>query len=202
MDNLAALLWGIFMIIVMIVIITVIIYFIINVIRYPFRIKASQDKFMRINKDCQYKHVWDGTGIAIDLMNRSIILMQQIKGQKITRAYSFNNIREWTYQIGKYTYVAVNKSPSELDNLIDKKFDTGLIIRVKDIDYPEWYIRFKYKITSMTTEQELKRWMEIITQCVNENGPNNLKYCPNCGTELKAQTLFCVNCGTKINSDQ
>lgn len=49
--------------------------------------------------------------------------------------------------------------------------DSGFFISVRDIDYPEWRIAFKYRIglKERQMEMELKKWMEIFDQIVNNN---------------------------------
>lgn len=47
--------------------------------------------------------------------------------------------------------------------------NTGLWLRVKDIELPKWFIKFKCETArDKNTEIELTRWMEILQQNINE----------------------------------
>jgi len=156
--------------------------------------------------NCAYKYAYDESGIAIDIVNRSVILIQHINRRPVMKTYPFNLIRKWSYEIPSpeviQTIGNVGIGPSlqvAAKNYMSAKnaqSNTGLKIQVKDIDYPEWFIRFA---STNTVSTDLKRWMEIFTQYINDETPQTGKFCPACGAKVIEGNKFCTGCGTNIN---
>jgi hypothetical protein len=189
--------------------------------------KINMNDWLMTVSSCPYKYAYDETGIAIDATNRSVIMIQHINKKPVMKIYPFNNIREWSYDIPEVQVVLATKAnqPAYTSNSMGASIgasigaviatsmnqkkaqaNTGLKVRVKDIDYPEWFIKFE---STKTVSTELKRWMEIFTQYIHEDLPQTTShtgnyqggnYCPNCGAESAETAKFCNKCGTKIKS--
>jgi hypothetical protein len=173
--------------------------------------RIDMNDWLKTVSNCPYKHAYDDTGIAIDAANRSVILIQHINKLPITKIYSFNNIREWSYEIPGantvQTFGPVGASAAMsvfAHNWAAQKqahSNTGLFIRVKDIDYPEWFIKFE---ATTNVKKDLLRWMEIFSQYVNDQKPDTSsqkeKFCPMCGVKVPINTKFCAECGGKIST--
>ena len=173
--------------------------------------RIDMNEWLKTVSNCPYKYAYDETGIAIDAANRSVILIQHINKLPITKTYSFNNIRNWSYEIpgvdAVKTFGPVDASAAMgvfAHNWAAQKqaqANTGLNIRVKDIDYPEWFIKFE---PTTNVKKDLSRWMEIFSQYVNDEKPDTSsqkeKFCPMCGVKVLINTKFCAECGGKIST--
>lgn len=137
--------------------------------------KISMSDWLKTVSNCSYSYAYDETGIAVDTANQSVILIQHIDRLPITKTYPFNQIREWSYEIPSPKVVTPNgrESGSTLISMAminrryknEAKDNTGFKVRVKDIDYPEWFIKFE---STKTVSTDLTRWTEIFNQYVNE----------------------------------
>jgi hypothetical protein len=117
-------------------------------------------------KKCSYKHIYDDTAIALNNIKGTIYL---VNGNSF-KEYKFSEIRKWRYNISS----GGHRHGSGLGVVIDNHYknknnkqESGLFLEVKDIDLPQWQILFPYDENKM--EIELKRWMEILTQYLNED---------------------------------
>ncbi len=114
--------------------------------------------------DLRFKHFHAKTGIAVDTEKREI----HLKNGANYKVYRFDEIRSWeaNTQSGGMIYGGgVNALAANLANQRSNKENTGLFIKVKDIDYPQWKIDFP----QAKARQELTRWMEILQQTLNES---------------------------------
>jgi hypothetical protein len=106
--------------------------------------------FQKATENYAHKHYHNKSGIGIDSTSRKIHLF----AEKTDKIYNFSDIREWTT---KYVTGGEEKN---------NKNKTGLFIHVRDIDNPVWQINFLY---GTHTDKELAKWMEILTQYLNED---------------------------------
>ena len=55
-------------------------------------------------------------------------------------------------------------------NMRNKK-ESGFFVSVRDVENPEWRLAFRYMSGrwQRKMEIELKKWMEIFDQCINNN---------------------------------
>ena len=181
--------WGVFFICLAVGIFIIVIVF------------AAIDKTGRINmkpwlskhSDCAYKYAWDGSGIALDVANKKVCLKSYINKQPISRDYSFSEVREWGYQMPGAPVVtggvvfgagvqgaahnigkSLGQNFANTYNEIDAVENTGLWLKVKDIDHPQWFIKFECESSQdKKVENELIRWMEILQQNFNEGVQEN-----------------------------
>jgi len=136
----------------------------------------------------QFKHAWDGTGIAVDTVNSQIHLASVFNGQIATKVYPLSSVKEWKWEIPGYTiyhpgtvvggglHGAASNIGTGIGAVIGASIAqskvqeaTGMTIRVADIDYPMWFVKFSmWKKKPLQLEQEMTRWMEILDQNVNE----------------------------------
>lgn len=107
-----------------------------------------------------YSHIYNDTAIAINRESSTIFLANKHD----RKTYSFDDVREWRYNLA--TMRPGGGVGEAIGELIRIKNESGLFVAVKDIDFPEWRIEFKQ---DSKIEGELKRWMEIMRQCINNN---------------------------------
>jgi hypothetical protein len=145
-----------------------------NIVFFKFLIESNEmgrvnmEPWLRSVKDFKYKYAWDGTGIAVDSTSRKIYLVSKFDKKNISKEYSFGEIRKWEYNIPGLTKTLGNVSTQlafdvATSNLMDLE-KTGLWLTVKDTEYPKWFIKFK---CDNKTDIELSRWMEILSQEIN-----------------------------------
>lgn len=134
----------------------------------------------------RYRHTYDGYGIAVDPEKR-VIHLKSFRGTKaVTATYPFSDVREWRFNIpstggeiipghvvgGGLEGFGHNLGSAVRASVLNHKAKkateeaTGLFILVRDIDMPEWQIKFP---NSRSREMEIKRWMEILRQHINES---------------------------------
>ena len=112
----------------------------------------------------RFKHFYAKTGIAVDTEKREV----HLKDKAHYKVYRFDEIRSWeaNTQSGGMIYGGgVNAFVANLENQRINRENTGLFIKVKDVDYPQWKIEFP----KAKAKQELTRWMEILQQTLNES---------------------------------
>lgn len=107
-----------------------------------------------------YSHIYKDTAIAINRKDSTIFLADKYN----RKTYGFEDVREWRYNLAMHQ--SGGGFAETVGTNIRNKNETGFFVAMKDIDFPEWRIEFKY---DSKTEKELKRWMEIMTQCINKN---------------------------------
>lgn len=114
--------------------------------------------------DLRFKHFYGKTGIAVDTAKREI----HLKDHSHYKVYSFDEIRSWetNSQSGGMIYGGgLNVLAANLANQRANRESTGLFIKVKDVDFPQWKIEFP----PASAKRELTRWMEILQQTLNES---------------------------------
>lgn len=117
--------------------------------------------------------------MLIDLNEKTIKLKEKNKEQ----TYSLSDIKTWRYDLknsGKMIGIGITngivaKSQNDSNRLKDAK-NSGFFISVKDIQSPEWQVRFFPKkgrfsddVGFRDTELQMKRWMQVFEQVLNKN---------------------------------
>ncbi|OAT20217.1 hypothetical protein M977_02748 [Buttiauxella gaviniae ATCC 51604] len=130
------------------------------------------------NNDGYYYHEFDKTSLLIDINKKAIKLKEKNK----EKTYSFDELREWRYSLesaGKMlgigiTNTLIAKSQNDINKLRDEK-NSGFFVSVKDIENPEWQIKFFPKKGRFNndeglrdTEIQMKKWMEVFSQVFNK----------------------------------
>lgn len=114
-------------------------------------------------KNARYKHIYLTTAIAVRPDKKKIFL---VNGSKI-KYYKLSDVREWRYELHKNSgLVSGSGLMSHMDSIsssIKNGESSGLFIKIKDVDHPEWYIRFE----SEEIKGSVVKWMEILDQVVN-----------------------------------
>lgn len=131
------------------------------------------------NNDGYYYHEFDKTSLLIDLNKKTIKLKEKNKEQ----TYPLRDIKTWRYDLknsGKMIGIGITngivaKSQNDSNRLKDAK-NSGFFISVKDIQNPEWQIKFFPKkgrfsddVGFRETELQMKRWMQVFEQVLNKN---------------------------------
>ncbi|MGG6122679.1 DUF4755 domain-containing protein [Pantoea allii] len=111
--------------------------------------------------------------------NKRLITLESGKNEK---TYSFDDIRHWRYNltscgeaigsdVGTVAQAALLNQNSRQKNYKE----SGFFISVKDIEFPEWQIMFyptegrcHTQIGILNMELQLKRWMEVFSQVINQ----------------------------------
>ena len=110
----------------------------------------------------KYKGFADFTGLAINA-ERQLLLLASGRTMK---AYPFNAVRSWEkkeQRAGRVIGGGMEGAAVNLAEGINAANNTGIFVQVKDVDTPEWHIRFHKK-------REINRWFEILQQLLNESG--------------------------------
>ena len=120
--------------------------------------------------NCDHQYAWDGSGIAIDSKNKLLYLSGKFNKSYIEKVYSFNEVREWGYEIPGQTFILGNATKdviiqTSMFNLIALE-NTGLWLKVKDKSYPKWFVKFNFE-NKKEAEIKLSQWMEILRQEIN-----------------------------------
>ena len=138
--------------------------------------ETQLDQWLRALPDTKYKYGNDEHGIALDEAKSEIHLFTY----GISKTYPFSEIRGFTTNIatgGKMiagfgtglaaTAHALSVASANKAQERQNQDATGIFISVKDIDHPEWRIKFsKYPHDE---ERLQKQWMEIFRQVVNKD---------------------------------
>lgn len=129
-----------------------------------------------VSSKWKYTHEAKGTAIGLCPEERLIRLTARFPSGIQTKDYSYDDVREWRFNIASggmtktHSNVGVSASLSigvaNINQHYQNERDTGLFLLVKDIDFPEWQVRFP---PSKARELELKRWMEILRQELNDS---------------------------------
>ena len=135
--------------------------------------------YLNENNDGYYYHEFDKTSLLVDLNKKNIKLKEKNK----EKTYPFSDIKTWRYDLtssGKIIGVGITngiiaKSQNDSNRLKDAK-NSGFFISVKDIQNPEWQIKFFPKkgrfsddVGFRDTELQMKRWMQVFEQVLNKN---------------------------------
>lgn len=118
-----------------------------------------------------YAYCLDGSGIAFDIQNNKILLMQDL----VKNTYDKDDIRNaegriegatrWWSKGGGLVKGSINKANDALNNRIERKKaykQSGIFVSVADIDHPVWQIKFSNTL-------QLQRYMEILSQFLEGN---------------------------------
>lgn len=119
------------------------------------------DKNALANAD--YSHVYEDFAIGISERDRKVYLAENGK----SKTYDFSDIRSWRYNLESGGAV-INGGMAGVARTIGQdrmnKMASGFFVQVRDIDNPEWQIRFPH---DSEQKKNLLRWMEIFDQKVN-----------------------------------
>jgi hypothetical protein len=130
------------------------------------KVDTVRSEIAKIVGNSKFIHIEKDTAIALNLDQKEVLLGKP----GLMKNYTYADIREWTVKeqvagtavgIGVMGSIAVAGSNSSAQQ--DAMANTGLFIRVKDIDHPEWRV-------SMFQKADRNRWFEILTQEINEGG--------------------------------
>jgi hypothetical protein len=129
-------------------------------------------------KNCDSRDSWDGTGIAIDTDNRKLYLLGHVNGRSISKAYPFEDVKEWGYDIPGRDYIVGGGSRQAMHNgaynatgMLLQSENTHFWVKVKDVNYPSWKVRFDVTLKADEVERKLERWMERLSQNINQDLP-------------------------------
>ncbi|ECM3012721.1 DUF4755 domain-containing protein [Salmonella enterica subsp. enterica serovar Virchow] len=129
--------------------------------------------YLNENNDGIYIHKFNDCEIRLD-KNKQEVFLKNSAGAK---TYSFNDIKEWRYNItygGEVAGAGLSSIRENGKTLGQNIADTGLFIRVKDVRKPEWHIRFYPRNDAFNSsnglndlKRQLNQWMEIFDQNLN-----------------------------------
>ncbi|EES4206834.1 TPA: DUF4755 domain-containing protein [Escherichia coli] len=129
--------------------------------------------YLNENNDGIYIHKFNDSEIRLD-KNKQEVFLKNSAGAK---TYSFNDIKEWRYNItygGEVAGAGLSSIRENGKTLGQNIADTGLFIRVKDVRKPEWHIRFYPRNDAFNSSNglndlktQLNQWMEIFDQNLN-----------------------------------
>lgn len=121
--------------------------------------------------DASYSYAYGDYGIAVDEKNLKIQLMEE--GHH--REYPLSAVRSWRANLvtgGEIVYAGGNAFTAIALGAANRKqakanlSSTGLFVSVKDVDKPEW--RIKFSDDEIEEKKQQNRWCEILTQVINE----------------------------------
>ena len=121
----------------------------------------SRNGYDAFSKGYKYSFSNSGTGIAIS-PERKIV---KLKLKNNVKEYPFSDVRKWETNISSGGHIMGGGTQVLGHNIRTNrknKVESGLFIKVKDIDNPEWRI-------AMMNKKEQNRWMEILQQTMNES---------------------------------
>lgn len=129
--------------------------------------------YLNDNNDGIYFHKFNESEIRLDTNKQEVFL----KNDEGAKTYSFEEIKEWSYNITYGGEVAGTGLSSIRENgktLSQNIAETGLFIRVKDVSKPEWHIRFYPRNDAFNSSNglndlktQLNQWMVIFDQNLN-----------------------------------
>jgi hypothetical protein len=127
-------------------------------------VNKSGEEWLSKLDGCQYKHFYNGTGIALDNKNKSVFIVDLSEEKK----YDYSDVREWKYNISTGGHLVgstgLQGSLHNVANARKNESETGFFISVRDIEHPQWRIKFR---ANADRENELLKWMEIMNQHIN-----------------------------------
>ena len=134
---------------------------------------SSTFNYFNDNNDGIYLHKFNECEIRLDTNNKEVFL----KNEKGAKTYSFDDIKEWSYNItygGEVAGAGLSSIRENGKTLGQNLSETGLFIRVKDVRKPEWHIRFYPRNSAFNSHNglndlkaQLNQWMEIFDQNLN-----------------------------------
>ncbi|HDX8874622.1 TPA: DUF4755 domain-containing protein [Klebsiella oxytoca] len=129
--------------------------------------------YLNDNNDGIYLHKFNECEIRLDTNKQEVFL----KNDEGAKTYSFDDIKEWHYNItygGEVAGAGLSSIRENGKTLGQNIADTGLFIHVKDVRKPEWHIRFYPRNDSFNSRKgindlkaQLNQWMEIFDQNLN-----------------------------------
>ena len=134
---------------------------------------SSTFNYFNDNNDGIYLHKFNECEIRLDTNKKEVFL----KNEKGAKTYSFDDIKEWSYNItygGEVASAGLSSIRENGKTLGQNLSETGLFIRVKDVRKPEWHIRFYPRNSAFNSHNglndlkaQLNQWMEIFDQNLN-----------------------------------
>ncbi|YAF34977.1 DUF4755 domain-containing protein [Klebsiella pneumoniae] len=134
---------------------------------------SSTFNYFNDNNDGIYLHKFNECEIRLDTNKKEVFL----KNEKGAKTYSFDDIKEWSYNItygGEVAGAGLSSIRENGKTLGQNLSETGLFIRVKDVRKPEWHIRFYPRNSAFNSHNGLNdlkaqfnQWMEIFDQNLN-----------------------------------
>jgi hypothetical protein len=139
--------------------------------------RRNMNGWLASKADCEFRAAYDGDGIALDPKKRLVHLVSRFNGQTVEKTYSFDDVREWGFEIPGFSTivplvnstVAANATGIYNAASVTKAAEgTGFWVKVRDIDHPRWFIRFAaINIKAKEVERQLDRWLEIFARHVS-----------------------------------
>lgn len=138
--------------------------------------QATVDNFNDDNDGC-YSHTLLNSSMKLD-SNKRLIFLKDGNNEK---TYSFDDLKEWKYNISHGVEIedaGLSITAKNINNvrMAKNRNETGFFISVRDIQNPEWHIRFFPKEGSFKSQQglnnlrkQMNQWMEVFDQIVNKN---------------------------------
>lgn len=134
---------------------------------------SSTFNYFNDNNDGIYLHKFNECEIRLDTNKKEVFL----KNEEGAKTYSFDDIKEWSYNItygGEVAGAGLSSIRENGKTLGQNLSETGLFIRVKDGRKPEWHIRFYPRNSAFNSHNglndlkaQLNQWMEIFDQNLN-----------------------------------
>ncbi|MDP8727608.1 DUF4755 domain-containing protein [Serratia marcescens] len=134
---------------------------------------SSTFNYFNDNNDGIYLHKFNECEIRLDTNKKEVFL----KNEEGAKTYSFDDIKEWSYNItygGEVAGAGLSSIRENGKTLGQNLSETGLFIRVKDVRKPEWHIRFYPRNSAFNSHNglndlkaQLNQWMEIFDQNLN-----------------------------------
>lgn len=112
----------------------------------------------------QYKHFYDGTGIAVDPKAQQLHLYLK----PTYKVYPFSEVRRWevsSVRGGVIVGGGAAGAAATISSSMKANKDSGLFIDVKDIEMPRWRVAFDRR----KEDKEHPKWMEILRQSINND---------------------------------
>ena len=109
----------------------------------------------------KYSFIGEQTGIAVSPELKLI----KLKERNNIKEYPFSDVRDWKVNLlsgGNAIGSGVAVASHNFANGRKNRLGGGLFVTVRDIDNPEWRI-------AILNRKEQNRWMEILTQLINES---------------------------------
>ena len=177
--------------------------------------RSKGDNWTKKYPDSKYKFAYGQYGIAVG--EDQLHLCEY----GYTKSYAFDDVRSWETNLS--TGGEIIGQGFLIDNANRKQHknnekNTGLFVKVRDVDKPVWHIKFSRYEEEEKTRQA--RWFEILSQTFNENvkptsngqvaelgepiqtlTPSSsglYRFCQSCGAKNVREALFCEGCGTKL----
>lgn len=115
-----------------------------------------------VAKGTGFDHAEDGTGIAINVKSRAVVLI----GDGGYKTYGYDQLRSWLDKEERPTGVVGGTVQGAAHNIRaarEAAANTGLFVTVKDVERPQWRVAMKDRMARA-------RWMELLRQEISEGG--------------------------------